>query len=875
MRDETAALKEESKRILELTRTDIEATPNPDMTSIGTTDPASLKAESERILQLTRPDSTVTNHSDHRDREVALGSTSTSAINNHDKRSEDRESLVEVGQAKKEGSGKMAGDDDESSQDFEESNFRIKHEKPCRNLSKECAVGVGVSEDDVHLEKVIAPSPPARLTRSTPMVRTSQPGAFNVNSSGVIPAQHMDVSDLDHCEHHNIYLDVEQGGVSDTSSTFLLSGSSDGIAVANLIKEEDSRADRPKADYVDMKKIEQNRQEVLRQKRRSVYTCVGIMTLVAAVTAIIVGLAIGLTISAGSGTSNATTTGTTIPSILHPTYAPVTPAERVRSLLPSYTLQQIQWIGSPQQQAYDWLMDDSHLDAFSEERIVQRYALAVFYFATSGDYWFNQNRWLSHDHHECDWFSRNSTGIFYEPENNRYLQWDITGGPCGQSYVKNEPRYRIDQEENSTYLHIWLYSNNIKGEIPAEVSLLSSLQSLSLDRNELQGELTTHIGLLQNLEAISLYTNSLSGHIPTEIGNLSKLTHIWAMKNNFVGNFPTELGRNSNLRQLLLDSTKMTGSLPTELGHLSSLEWMWIHRADWTGTVPTEMGLMTNLEWLDLSYTMLSGAIPTEIGLLDQVKILMLEHNGWLTGTIPSEIGLMTSMNYFHFHNGNWTGSIPSQIGQLRDMIQLFGWVNQLTGTLPTELGLLSPKRFDVGLDGLDGVISSDGLQISLDESHLTGTIPSELGLSKSLALLHLIGNKLTGKIPSELGQLEDFTESLRLNLNQLTGTIPSEIGNLRPWRLQLSNNMFTASLPSEFALITRLERLLLDSNNLTGTIPLELGTLPNLKEVNISGNAGLVGSIPMSMCELNNWTIEIVLDCDTMECSCDACSCT
>ena len=225
--------------------------------------------------------------------------------------------------------------------------------------------------------------------------------------------------------------------------------------------------------------------------------------------------------------------------------------------------------------------------------------------------------------------------------------------------------------------------------------------------------------------------------------------------------------------------------------------------------------------------------------------------------------------------NGNWTGSIPSQIGQLRDMIQLFGWVNQLTGTLPTELGLLSPKRFDVGLDGLDGVISSDGLQISLDESHLTGTIPSELGLSKSLALLHLIGNKLTGKIPSELGQLEDFTESLRLNLNQLTGTIPSEIGNLRPWRLQLSNNMFTASLPSEFALITRLERLLLDSNNLTGTIPLELGTLPNLKEVNISGNAGLVGSIPMSMCELNNWTIEIVLDCDTMECSCDACSCT
>ena len=44
-----------------------------------------------------------------------------------------------------------------------------------------------------------------------------------------------------------------------------------------------------------------------------------------------------------------------------------------------------------------------------------------------------------------------------------------------------------------------------------------------------------------------------------------------------------------------------------------------------------------------------------------------------------------------------------------------------------------------------------------------------------------------------------------------------------------LANNQFTGTIPTEFGLLTNLERLALDRNQLSGLIPSELGGLSQL----------------------------------------------
>nr|GMD65942.1 MDIS1-interacting receptor like kinase 2-like [Ipomoea batatas] len=63
----------------------------------------------------------------------------------------------------------------------------------------------------------------------------------------------------------------------------------------------------------------------------------------------------------------------------------------------------------------------------------------------------------------------------------------------------------------------------LKGHIPQEIGLLTSLISLEMSSNNLIGQIPTSIGNLKNLRTLYLFTNGLSGSIPATIGNLSNL----------------------------------------------------------------------------------------------------------------------------------------------------------------------------------------------------------------------------------------------------------------------------------------------------------------------------------------------------------------
>ncbi|KAH7442390.1 hypothetical protein KP509_03G086300 [Ceratopteris richardii] len=127
-----------------------------------------------------------------------------------------------------------------------------------------------------------------------------------------------------------------------------------------------------------------------------------------------------------------------------------------------------------------------------------------------------------------------------------------------------------------------------------------------------------------------------------------------------------------------------------------------------------------------------------------------------------------------------------------------------------------------------------------LERLELKGSISALVQLDE-LRVLSLDGNTLIGPLP-DLTSWRYLT-SLYLSNNQFTGPIPESVSFLsRLWRLDLSDNLLNGSIPSSLNLLSKLLTLKLQDNKFTGHLP-NLN-LPNLKELNVSGNQ-LTGPIP------------------------------
>ena len=115
-----------------------------------------------------------------------------------------------------------------------------------------------------------------------------------------------------------------------------------------------------------------------------------------------------------------------------------------------------------------------------------RASLTALYNATNGPNWTDNTNWLT-DAPLSEWAGVN---LFF-------------GGDCVTG--------------------LWLVSNQLSGEIPAELGNLTTLERLGLADNQLSGEIPAELGNLTTLEVLWLNVNQLSGEIPAELGNLTTL----------------------------------------------------------------------------------------------------------------------------------------------------------------------------------------------------------------------------------------------------------------------------------------------------------------------------------------------------------------
>jgi len=349
---------------------------------------------------------------------------------------------------------------------------------------------------------------------------------------------------------------------------------------------------------------------------------------------------------------------TAAPTTAAPTYA-FTP------LLPSFTLEAMaNDPNSPQALAYQWLLEDPLRETHSEEKQVQRMALATFFYATNGESWTFNTNWIDHAVDECEWYSK-------------ALLADNTGGSVC--------------DEDGKYLELVLTLNELGGILPKEVVLLSKLKILDVATNEIGGTIHTEISTMDSLKFLAIDDTDIGGTLPTELGLMTNLEILACHTNpKMEGSIPTFLGNMVSLRILqFYDNPLMTGTLPSELGKLSNLTWLRVHFPSMSGTIPTEFGTMVAMETFDMRGTQLSGTIPSEVGHWRNARFFYILWNSLLGGTIPSELGSLTMVEALQLAGLELTGTVPSEVWALPSMKRLLIGANTaLSGTIATEVGL-------------------------------------------------------------------------------------------------------------------------------------------------------------------------------------------
>ncbi|CAB9531481.1 Leucine Rich Repeat (Partial), partial [Seminavis robusta] len=289
---------------------------------------------------------------------------------------------------------------------------------------------------------------------------------------------------------------------------------------------------------------------------------------------------------------------------------------------------------SPQSKAFQWLLNDPNITTYSDDRLQQRFAVATLYYSTGGEEWTEQGggtttvtldkgppggpggappppkggpgRFLQQNASLPP--SQNNTNITQPPPQGP----PPPGGPPKASVEKvnitsaewlsyETPECEwfslaalSDKEpcnEDGSFRHLFLKSNNLAGSLPEELMMMTSLEYLKLGRDNIGSTLTTQIGQMTKLTQLRVFSHALTGTIPSEVGLLS-----------------------NRLEAISILDNQMTGSLPEQIWQLSRLDTLMISRNSFSGSIASGIGYrMPNLETLMADRNQLSGVIPSSI----------------------------------------------------------------------------------------------------------------------------------------------------------------------------------------------------------------------------------------------------------------------
>jgi len=333
---------------------------------------------------------------------------------------------------------------------------------------------------------------------------------------------------------------------------------------------------------------------------------------------------------------------------------------------------------SPQHKALRWTVGNKNYDTYDDERRLQRYALAAFFYSTyakTNVYMADEVPWSSAE----DWLSEKDE-----------CEWE--GIKCNQDRAAGDD---LEDENNENHLvtYIYLPEHRLSGSIPIDLALLkSSLTFLILSKNDIYMEgndldvfqyldnvksihlddnyiaydsgLPNSLRGLSNLQKINLSYNLLQGDIPDGyFSEMKKLSHLEIESNYLSGTLPSSLREKRNLVYLYIRRNSFQFDLEETL---QNVQWhqmfsLWLDGKNITGLFPSEIGKLTDLASLSITDSSIAGPIPTELGRLTELRRGWFYGNG-LTGEIPAELGNLDQLEIMELHGNNLEGDIPQGI---------------------------------------------------------------------------------------------------------------------------------------------------------------------------------------------------------------------
>mmetsp|Transcript_26079 Transcript_26079/g.54617 ORF Transcript_26079/g.54617 Transcript_26079/m.54617 type:complete len:330 (-) Transcript_26079:134-1123(-) len=217
---------------------------------------------------------------------------------------------------------------------------------------------------------------------------------------------------------------------------------------------------------------------------------------------------------------------------------------------------------TPQNEAACWM--------FRQKRgyNIQRYALAVTYYASKGAQWDTNTNWMT-PKHECTWHGV-TCNLF-----GAVIELDL-------GYIE------------------------LEGLIPRELGMLGSLRDLDLHGNDLQGIIPHMLMVgMKNGQYLRLQMNGLFGSIHKEISRMTNLKELYLFGNFFAGTIPKQLSELKKLEIVDLYANQLTGTIPKELAKLPNLKYLDLHDNNLVGTMPKEI--------CDKKIRNLGGGLPRKI----------------------------------------------------------------------------------------------------------------------------------------------------------------------------------------------------------------------------------------------------------------------
>jgi hypothetical protein len=199
-----------------------------------------------------------------------------------------------------------------------------------------------------------------------------------------------------------------------------------------------------------------------------------------------------------------------------------------------------------QYKARQWIIKvDDGLLCGEDARLIQRYTLAVIYYALNGREWTN-----------CQSILDNGTAAGPCDTGNS-ARWLSGASECTW--------YGVTCDKDGRVSVLRLKGNNLAGELPRELfTSLPWLSGLSLDNNKNIAGAVPSIMSFVNLTYIELDGNALTGTFPDAFYSMTTLKAIDIKGNHFSGSISNEIGNLVDLMVLQLQNNKFDGKVPSD-----------------------------------------------------------------------------------------------------------------------------------------------------------------------------------------------------------------------------------------------------------------------------------------------------------------------